>query len=165
MWARSPAPDPLVLQVLGCRSATRSIFFSLCITPVRSHGKRRWQWSPCCIYWLSMQFLGAGKSCSSCGGCARHSAWGRGLIPLCPSPLPVGELQRVPWFGREPSYWGQCCLTAGTGGERGTPGFGFVFRSDPGCVGWAVFDSPALVSLPAPWGWCCLALWEYCSGY
>lgn len=44
------------------------------------------------------------------------------------------------------------------GGERGTPGFGFVFSSDPGCVSWAVFDSPALVSLPAPWGWCCVAL-------
>lgn len=61
------------------------------------------------------------------------------------SPPQSGNRSAYLGLGREPSYWGQCCLTAGTQGKAGL--LAFVFSSDPACVGWAVIDSAAL-SLP-----------------
>lgn len=86
----------------------------------------------------------------------------RSSFPLS-SPRQSGKCRAYLGLGRKPSYWGQCCLRAGT--RRGKQDSCFCFQFDPGGVGWAVRDSSASLSLTEQWGWGFIASREYCPGY
>lgn len=115
-------------------------------------------WSLCSISWLALQLLEAAGFCSSHGGCVKAGS----SFPLS-SPRQSGKCSAYLGLGREPSYWGQCCLRAGT--RRGKQDSCFCFQFDPGVVGWAVRDSSLSLSLPEQWDWGFIALREYCPGY
>lgn len=54
----------------------------------------------------------------------------------------IRELKCIPWFGKRAELLG--AVLSNSWNTEGKAGLGFVFSSDPGCVGWAVIDSSAL---------------------
>lgn len=75
-------------------------------------------------------------------------------------PSAIRELKCIPSFGKNAELLGAVLSNSwNTEGKAGL--LGFVFSSDPGCVGWAVLDSSALSLSRLSF----LASREHCSGY